>query len=103
LFGAGSAWGEWSSDELREMLGYVPKGISALEGIWSKALFAKYMVFGGRNPLLTTLGYLLAGLVGVSVVAAASYLLGRVLVSNEDDEEKPAKPLEENKKEGDLR
>ena len=28
-FGAGTAWGEWSAEELRKLVGYVPKGMSA--------------------------------------------------------------------------
>jgi len=34
-FKAGSAWGEWGTDEMQELVGYIPKGLERLSSIWS--------------------------------------------------------------------
>lgn len=86
VFGAGSAWGEWSVPELRKKLGFVPKGIEALGDLWSKAPLDRYAVFHGRGLLPTSAGYLLAGFIGILFVLAVSYLLARVLVSGDEEQ-----------------
>lgn len=97
MFGAGSAWGEWSADELGKTLGFVPKGIEALGNLWAKAPFAGYAVFSGNGLLSTTAGYLFAGLIGILFVVAVSYLLGRVLVSRGQDQKVSGAGEEDNK------
>ena len=37
-FKAGSAWGEWGSDEMQKLVGYVPTGLAKLSGLWSAPL-----------------------------------------------------------------
>jgi cobalt/nickel transport system permease protein len=78
LLAPGTAWGEWGSSELANMgLGFVPRGLIALENLWG-APMARYDV-----PLLgnTSLGYLLSAVVGVLVVAVIAWLFTRLLTS----------------------
>lgn len=79
-FGAGSAWGEWSSDELQKLVGYVPAQLGRLSGIW-KAPLPDYAASGQENAGLNALSgyYVLSAIIGVAVVALASLLLGRLL------------------------
>jgi cobalt/nickel transport system permease protein len=37
-FGAGSAWGEWSAEEIRTMTGYIPAGLAKLSEMWRAPL-----------------------------------------------------------------
>ncbi|MDD5354906.1 MAG: cobalamin biosynthesis protein, partial [bacterium] len=33
-FKAGNAWGEWGVDEMRKLVGYIPRGLAKLSGLW---------------------------------------------------------------------
>ena len=33
-FNAGDAWGEWSANTVKDLVGYVPKGLSKYSDIW---------------------------------------------------------------------
>ena len=83
--GAGSAWGEWSSDEIRKLVGYVPKGMSKLGELW-KAPMPDYAFKGQENAPLHTLSvsYIAAGLLGAAVAAALAILAGKLLARREN-------------------
>jgi len=80
LLAGGTAWGEWASEELRQLLGYVPEGLARLEGIW-KSLLPDYSIPGWESPLKSSLGYILSAAIGVGAVVAATFLLGRFFSS----------------------
>ena len=83
--GAGSAWGEWSSEEIRKLVGYVPKGMSKLGELW-KAPMPDYALKGQENAPVHTLSvsYIVAGILGAAVVAALAILIGKLLAHREN-------------------
>lgn len=84
-FGAGSAWGEWSADELDKMVGYAPDGMSGIADLWH-APMPDYALKGQESAPLQTLSlsYVLSAAVGVAVVVTLTLLLGRMLARRED-------------------
>lgn len=83
MIAQGTAWGEWAAEELKEILGYVPKGLERLEGIW-KAVLPDYSIPGLEgHPLLSALGYLLSAVIGVAAVVGVMFLIGKALTSKE--------------------
>ena len=62
LITSGTAWGEWGLDEIKELIGYVPKGMSS--GFSYHALGDGY----GFNGLGTITGYILSAIIGVSAL-----------------------------------
>jgi cobalt/nickel transport system permease protein len=66
LLAPDTAWGEWSSEQLRNMgLGFVPQGIRRWEGLW-KSLLSDYSVPGlGENT-----GYIVSAIAGVLFILA---------------------------------
>jgi cobalt/nickel transport protein len=82
-FKAGDAWGEWGTDRIRELLGYVPEGLREMADLW-KAPFADYN-FGGENAALGTqvISYIMSGIIGIAVAALVIYLITRFLVKHE--------------------
>ena len=82
--GSGSAWGEWSGEEMRKLVGYVPSGMARLANLW-KAPMPDYALKGQENAPLGALSvsYILSGIVGVAVVVLAAILLGKALAHRE--------------------
>ena len=80
-FKAGSAWGEWSSDEIGKMVGYVPQGLTRVGELW-KAPMPDYAFKGWEEKGLTHLSfaYIISALVGVTLIALVTWLLGKCLI-----------------------
>lgn len=76
LLAPGSAWGEWSPEEIKDVvvggrpLGFVPSGLA--QGFHLHALFSDYAMPG----MPEWLGYLLSAVVGGAVLIIAFKLLG---------------------------
>ncbi len=74
LLASNTAWGEWGSDELTKLLGYVPQGMTRFGDLWH-APFADYTVpRAGDRP-----GYILSALIGMALIVLITWLLGRLL------------------------
>jgi len=88
LLGAGSAWGEWSSEELKKLVGYVPRGLEKLSSLWSSPMPA-YSFNGGEEKGLAHLSftYIISAIVGIAVIALVVWLIGKILSA------KSGKPL----------
>jgi cobalt/nickel transport protein len=80
LLKAGSAWGEWGPDEIKELVGYIPAGLERLSSL-GRPLFPDYNLKGWEEkPLIhQSLAYIISGFVGVVIVAGVTFLIGRVL------------------------
>jgi cobalt/nickel transport system permease protein len=75
LLAAGTAWGEWAPEDLKAQLGYVPPGLAQLADFW-QAKLKGYAVPGmGAQS-----GYILSGLIGLSLLATAGILLDYLLL-----------------------
>jgi hypothetical protein len=89
LLAAGTAWGEWGTEEVKGLVGYVPKGLNRLSEIWHAPL-PDYTFRGWEEApfFKSSLAYVVSALVGVTIVVAIAYLLGRFLVSKEEKNKK---------------
>jgi cobalt/nickel transport system permease protein len=81
----GTAWGEWSAEQLRGALGYVPSGLGTPGGWWT-AVIPGYAPAFVREPLV---GYLLAGVIGALLVVGITWGVARLLARRGDA---PARP-----------
>ncbi len=81
---SGSAWGEWSKEEVRQQVGYVPSGMEKSADKW-KAPLPDYALKGQEAAPVhsLSLSYLLSALVGVAIVVGATILIGKVLAHRE--------------------
>lgn len=84
-FKAGSAWGEWGSDEVGTLVGYVPRGLEQLGELW-KAPLPDYAFKGGEEQGMTRLcfAHIVSGIVGAAAVALLVWLAGRCLVRKDE-------------------
>lgn len=81
LISEGSAWGEWASTELNEMIGFVPAGLASASQ-WQQAIFPDYSIpFLGEGKYGETVGYIIAAIIGSVVVYGLTLLLMRLMLS----------------------
>ena len=79
ILAKGTAWGEWSGDELGAKLGYVPHGIVQAEGWW-RALFSGYSVGPlGGGVAGESAGYIVSALIGSAMIYGITRLVIRLL------------------------
>jgi len=79
-FKAGSAWGEWGVDEVREIVGYIPKGLGKLSNLWSAPL-PDYAFKGWEEKSLISLSfaYIFSAILGILICAGVVFILGKCL------------------------
>ncbi len=82
IFRAGGAWGEWGTDEIKHIVGYVPEGLKRLSEIWS-APFHDYAFSGWDKGIRSYIAYIISGLIGVAIVIVATYLFAKVIKRGE--------------------
>ncbi|MGY0372774.1 cobalt transporter CbiM [Clostridium sp. JNZ J1-5] len=62
LLASGTAWGEWGSEEIKELTGFIPKGMK--EGFSFESLMPDYSIAG----LSERTGYILSAIIGVILI-----------------------------------
>jgi len=79
-FKAGAAWGEWGIDEIKELAGYIPRGLEKLSTLWN-APIPDYNLKGWEEKGLNHAGfaYIISAVVGVILTATAVFLIGKLL------------------------
>jgi hypothetical protein len=78
LLAVGTAYGEWSSEDLQQMLGYVPNGIKQGEKFW-KAPIADYSLVN----LDSNFGYWISALVGTALIMGIFFLVKKSISKRE--------------------
>jgi cobalt/nickel transport protein len=73
-FKAGAAWGEWRSDEIKKLIGYVPKGLEKLSDIWAAAIPG----YGTSK-----ISYIVSAILGIIIIMWLTFLLGKFLDKKE--------------------
>lgn len=78
--GAGSAWGEWSAEEIKVLTGFIPAHLGRLSNLW-QAPMPDYALKGQDESGLAALSisYILSAVLGVAFVCVAAFLLGGIL------------------------
>jgi cobalt/nickel transport system permease protein len=92
LLAPGGAFGEGAASDLKSAFGFVPAGFAALSGHWH-ALLDNYGVpntpFSGdaTNLLGQSVGYYVAAVVGIAIIAGITLLVSRLIAAREAREE----------------
>ena len=79
-FKAGDAWGEWGTGSIKELVGYIPRGLEKLSSLWS-APIPDYAFKGWEEKGLSRLSfaYIISAVIGVLVVILGMLLIGKFL------------------------
>lgn len=68
LLAEGTAYGEWGASELKKIVGYTPRGMVKLEGLWRWAPLPKYSVKGWPGALPAAGAYILSTVIGIVAI-----------------------------------
>jgi hypothetical protein len=82
-FNAGDAWGEWGTDKIQELLGYIPAGLKKLADLWQPPV-PDYN-FGGENAAFSTqvISYIISAVIGIAAAAIVIYAITKLLIKHE--------------------
>jgi len=79
-FDAGDAWGEWSAQTVKELVGYVPEGLKKYSGIW-KAPMTDYSMNATDKSLVHQSGYyIVSGIIGATLTYLVVLLISGLIV-----------------------
>ena len=82
FFNAGDAWGEWSAQTVKDLTGYVPKGLEKYTGIW-KAPVNDYTLNPKDASMAHQSGYyIVSGIIGATATYLLMLLIGKLIVKN---------------------
>lgn len=70
LLASGTAWGEWGTDEIKELAGFVPKGME--KGFEFSSMAPDYSISG----LPEIAGYILSAIAGVALIVIIFKIIG---------------------------
>ena len=79
LLAEGTAWGEWSSDDIHQLVGYVPKGMEQAQQWW-QATFPDYTIpLLGEGKIFESIGYICSAFIGSSLIYGLATVYGKVV------------------------
>jgi hypothetical protein len=82
FFNAGDAWGEWSAETVKDLVGYVPKGLAKYSDVW-KAPLPDYTISNDDTSIVHKSGfYIVSGIIGATVTYLVMLLLSKLIVRN---------------------
>ena len=84
-FRAGAAWGEWGTQEIKGLVGYIPLGLSKLSSWW-EPLIPEYAFKGWEEKGLPHLSfaYIMSAVVGILITAGVVILIGKALAKKSE-------------------
>jgi hypothetical protein len=82
FFNAGDAWGEWSADTIKNLIGYVPQQLAKYSEIWHAPL-ADYSVNGEDPSDAHQSGYyIVCGIVGATLTYISMLFLSKLIIKH---------------------
>lgn len=84
-FKAGSAWGEWDTEEIRKLVGYIPQGLEKLSSLWN-APVPDYAFKGWEEKGLSCLSfaYIMSAILGIGIIVIVVMGIGKFLAKKGD-------------------
>jgi cobalt/nickel transport protein len=83
-FNAGDAWGEWSAQTVKDLVGYVPQGLAKYSDVW-KAPLPEYTINSKDTSVIHQSGfYIVSGIIGATVTYVVMLLISKLIVRNRE-------------------
>ena len=79
-FKAGDAWGEWSTETIQELVGFVPEKLKETADLWN-APIPDYNLGDEKSSFaVQALSYILSGAIGIALCLLILFGLSKLLV-----------------------
>lgn len=83
-FKAGDAWGEWSLETVKELVGFEPAGMKKNAELW-QAPIPDYNLGDEKSSFtVQALSYILSGIIGITLCTGLLYLLARFVFQKKE-------------------
>jgi cobalt/nickel transport protein len=83
-FKAEDAWGEWSTETIENMVGYVPAKLKETAELW-KAPIPDYNLGDDKSPFtVQALSYILSGVIGIVLCILVLFGVSKLLVKKSE-------------------
>ena len=82
FFNAGEAWGEWSAQTVKELVGYVPQGLAKYSDVWKAPLPGYTMNAGDKSVMHQSGYYIISGIIGATITYIVMLLISKLIVRN---------------------
>lgn len=80
LIATGTAFGEWSTEELMTEVGFIPQGLERMADLWSHAPMPDYAVPGLEGSFVASAGgYIISAVVGIALVVGVFALFSKIV------------------------
>jgi predicted PurR-regulated permease PerM len=80
VFNASDAWGEWSAQTLKDLIGYVPKGLAKYTEVWNAPL-PDYTVDAKDASVIHQSGYyIVSGIIGATITFILVLLISKLII-----------------------
>jgi cobalt/nickel transport system permease protein len=74
---AGTAWGEWGTDGIKILVGYLPQGMEKISSLWNAPLRGYAFKGDGQNSA----AYVIFALLGIALCLPAAFIIGKYLAN----------------------
>ncbi|NQV02641.1 MAG: PDGLE domain-containing protein [Bacteroidia bacterium] len=82
IFDAGDAWGEWSAETMKDLVGYVPAGLEKYSELW-KAPIPDYTISDDDTSFVHQSGnYIVSGIIGTTLTYVVMLFISKLIVRN---------------------
>jgi len=82
VFNAGDAWGEWSAQTVKDLVGYVPRGLAKYADVWNAPL-PDYNLNNDDTVIIHRSGYyLVSGIIGATLTYIVMLLISKLIIRN---------------------
>ncbi|MCK9417755.1 MAG: PDGLE domain-containing protein [Nitrospirae bacterium] len=79
-FGSEGAWGEWGSDTIEKMVGFMPQGMKRLAQKWEAPMMGYAVPGQGRGLTGESFGYIITGIIGIALTSGLMFLIAKALI-----------------------
>ncbi|MBA4409795.1 MAG: cobalamin biosynthesis protein [Odoribacter sp.] len=84
FFDAGDAWGEWSAETVKDLIGYTPAGLEKYSDVWNAPIPDYTMNVDDTSVVHQSGYYIVSGIVGASLTYVVMLLISKLIVRDEE-------------------
>jgi len=81
-FKTNDAWGEWSAETVKGLIGYVPQGLQKYSESYKAPMTDYSLNPNDRSVTHQSYFYILSGIVGIAATFGVTFLISKLIIKN---------------------